>query len=183
MTSAGREAERGERVDRIAERLPSRAAVLVRLLVKQVRSREISRTEMEVLSILSEGPRRITELTEFEGIAQPTMTLLVTRLQDKGWAEREGLPQDGRVVMVRITEAGRTAQRRFRAQFLAAMRTDLRELSDEELEIGDVAVHGEEAYPSDELIRVGGSSMADEASPTPPDGKMPERAAKAADDS
>ena len=47
----------------------------MRLLVKQVRSREISRTEMEVLSILSEGPRKITELTELEGIAQPTMTL------------------------------------------------------------------------------------------------------------
>ena len=134
MTSAAKQAERGERVDYIAERLPSRAAVLVRLLVRQVRSREISRTEMEVLSILREGPRRITELTELEGIAQPTMTLLVTRLQDKGWVERDGLPEDGRVVMVRITEAGRTAQRRFRAQFLAAMRTDLRELSDEELE-------------------------------------------------
>src|SRR6202045_39129 len=110
MAGAAKQAERGERVDYIAEQLPSRAAVLVRLLVKQVRSRDISRTEMEVLSILREGPRRITELTELEGIAQPTMTLLVTRLQDKGWVEREGLPEDGRVVMVGITEAGRTAQ-------------------------------------------------------------------------
>ena len=121
-------------MDYIAERLPSRAAVLVRLLVKQVRSREVSRTEMEVLSIIREGPRRITELTELEGVAQPTMTLLVRRLQDKGWAEREGLPEDGRVVMVRITEAGRTAQERLRARFLAVMRTDLEDLSDPELE-------------------------------------------------
>ena len=37
-------------------------------------------------------------------------------------------------------------------------------LPDEVLEIGDVAVHGEEAYPSDELVGVG-ASMADEASP------------------
>ena len=121
-------------MDYIAERLPSRAAVLVRLLVKQVRSREVSRTEMEVLSIIREGPRRITELTELEGVAQPTMTLLVRRLQDKGWAEREGLPEDGRVVMVRITEAGRAAQERLRARFLAVMRTDLEDLSDPELE-------------------------------------------------
>jgi DNA-binding MarR family transcriptional regulator len=134
VTSATTEAERRELVDNIAEQLPSRSAVLVRLLVKQVRSREISRTEMEVLSILREGPRRITELTELEGIAQPTMTLLVTRLQNKGWVEREGLPDDGRVVMVRITEAGNTAQQRFRAQFLAAMRTDLQELSDPQLQ-------------------------------------------------
>ena len=133
-TSITRETKRAERVDHIAEQLPSRAAVLVRLLVKQVRSREISRTEMEVLSILTEGPRRITELTELEGIAQPTMTLLVKRLQEKGWVEREGLPDDGRVVMISLTEAGSAAQQRFRGQFLAAMRGDLQELSDQQLQ-------------------------------------------------
>jgi DNA-binding MarR family transcriptional regulator len=126
--------ERAEQVDYVAERLPSRAAILVRLLVKQVRSSEISRTEMEVLSILREGPRRITELTELEGIAQPTMTLLVKRLQEKGWVRREGLPDDGRVVMISITEAGSAAQQKFRAQFLAAMRTDLEELSNQQLQ-------------------------------------------------
>jgi DNA-binding MarR family transcriptional regulator len=132
--SIARETERAERVDYIAEHLPSRAALLVRLLVRQVRSREISRTEMEVLSILLEGPRRITELVELEGVAQPTMTLLVRRLQDRDWVRREGLPDDGRVVMISITEAGSAAQQRLRAQFLAAMRTDLQELSDEQLQ-------------------------------------------------
>jgi DNA-binding MarR family transcriptional regulator len=125
--------ERAERVDYIAEHLPGRAAVLVRLLVRQVRSREISRTEMQVLGILIEGPRRITELTELEGTAQPTMTLLVKRLEQRGWVRREGLAEDGRVVMVSLTETGAAAQQRFRAQFLAAMRADLQELSDEQL--------------------------------------------------
>ena len=37
-------------------------------------------------------------------------------------------------------------------------------LPDEVLEIGDVAVHGEEVYPSEDLVGVG-SSMADEVSP------------------
>lgn len=135
MPTAGitSKSERAERVDYIAERLPARAAVLVRLLVKQVRSREISRSEMEVLSILRDGPRRITELTELEGIAQPTMTLLVKRLEERGWVRREGQPDDGRVVMVSLTEAGGTAQQRLRAQFLEAMRADLQELSDPEL--------------------------------------------------
>ena len=54
-------------------------------------------------------------------------------------------------------------------------------LPDEVLEIGDVAVHGEEAYPSDELVGVG-ASIADDASSTPPDGKVPERAAKSTSD-
>ena len=52
-------------------------------------------------------------------------------------------------------------------------------LPDEVLEIGDVAVHGEEAYPSEDLVGVG-SSMADEASP----GMVPERASsRPSDDS
>jgi len=126
-------AERAERVDYIAERLPARAAVLVRLLVRQVRTRDISRTEMEVLSILTEGARRITELSELEGVAQPTMTLLVKRLEEKAWVAREGLPGDGRVVMISLTKAGSEAQKRFRAQFLEAMRADLMALSDGQL--------------------------------------------------
>jgi DNA-binding MarR family transcriptional regulator len=126
---AGRE----EQLDFVAEHLLRRSAVLVRLLFRQVRSREISRTEMEVLSVLVEGPRRITELTDLEGIAQPTMTLLVKRLEKRGWVARGGVPDDGRVVLVRLTDAGRAAQRKFRRQFLAALRADLEELSDQEL--------------------------------------------------
>ncbi|HEV2923338.1 MAG TPA: MarR family transcriptional regulator [Solirubrobacteraceae bacterium] len=133
LVTMSSQAERNERLDYVAEHLLTRSAILVRLLVKQVRSREISRTEMQVLGILSEGPRRITELAELEGVAQPTMTLLVKRLEDNGWTQREGLPGDGRVVMISLTEAGSAAQRKFRAQFLAAMRADLEELSDEQL--------------------------------------------------
>jgi ammonium transporter, Amt family len=58
------------------------------------------------------------------------------------------------------------------------LRMNLR-LPDDQLEIGDVAVHGEEAYPSEDLVSVG-SSRADEASSTSPDGKVPEKAASTA---
>jgi DNA-binding MarR family transcriptional regulator len=149
------ESKRAERVDYIAEHLPGRAVILVRLLVKQVRTREISRTELEVLSILAEGPRRITELTELEGTAQPTMTLLVTRLQEKGWVQREGLPDDGRVVMVSLTEAGSAAQQKFRAQFLAAMRADLQELSGQQLEALSAATETLSSFVDDLQQRAG----------------------------
>jgi DNA-binding MarR family transcriptional regulator len=149
------EAKRAGQVDYVAEHLLSRAAILVRLLVKQVRSSEISRTEMEVLSILREGSRRITELTELEGIAQPTMTLLVKRLQEKGWVQRDRLPDDGRVVMVSLTESGNAAQRKFRAQFLAAMRTDLQELSDEQLQALSAATEILSSFVDDLQQRAG----------------------------
>jgi DNA-binding MarR family transcriptional regulator len=156
MTKTGipSQAERVERIDYVAERLLSRAALLVRLLVKQVRSREISRTEMEVLSILTEGPRKITELTELAGIAQPTMTLLVKRLQEQGWVRREGLPEDGRVVMINLTKAGSAAQAKFRAQFLAALRADLQELSDQQLKELSVATETLGSFV-DDLQRAG----------------------------
>jgi DNA-binding MarR family transcriptional regulator len=147
---------RERRVDYIAQHLPSRAAILVRLLVKQVRSSEISRTEMEVLSILTEGPRRISELTALEGIAQPTMTLLVKRLQEKGWVQREGLPHDGRVVMVKLTEAGAAAREKFRAQFLAAMRGDLQALSDDQLRELSGATETLSSFVDDLQERAGG---------------------------
>ncbi|MCW3029728.1 MAG: putative HTH-type transcriptional regulator [Solirubrobacterales bacterium] len=128
-----RHTARGDCLDYVATHLVSRAALLVRLLVKQVPLGDISRTEGEVLGILSGGPRRITELAELEGLAQPTMTLLVKRLEARGWVAREGLPADGRVVIVSITEAGEAVFEGFRCEFRAALRTDLEVLSDEQL--------------------------------------------------
>lgn len=126
-------AERSARIDFIAGNLLSRAALLVRLLVKQVPTGDVSRTEVEVLAVLGEGPRRITELAELEGLAQPTMTVLVRRLEERGWVTRAGHPDDGRVVLVAITERGRKAVEAFRAEFLAALRSDLEGLSAREL--------------------------------------------------
>jgi DNA-binding MarR family transcriptional regulator len=122
-----------ERIDYVAGNLLSRAALLVRLLVRQVPTGEVSRTEVEVLVVLAEGPRRVTELADLEGLAQPTMTVLVKRLQGRGWVTREGLLEDGRVVLVAITDPGRVAVEAFRAEFLAALRSDLEVLSAREL--------------------------------------------------
>lgn len=149
MSMVTTSSKRAEQLDYIAEHLLTRSAILVRLLVKQVRSREISRTELQVLATLSEGPRRITELADLEGVAQPTMTLLVKRLEDNGWTQREGLPGDGRVVMISLTEAGSAALRKFRAQFLAAMRTDLQELSDEQLKALSAATETLDSFVND----------------------------------
>jgi DNA-binding MarR family transcriptional regulator len=129
----GRGLERQERADFVAGNLLARAALLVRLLVKQVRDSELSRTEGEVLAILADGPRRITELAELLGLAQPTMTLLVKRLQASGWVTRAGHERDGRVVLVTITDAGGEVLEAFRLRFIDALRDDLGSLSDREL--------------------------------------------------
>jgi DNA-binding MarR family transcriptional regulator len=62
----------------------------------------------------SEGPLRVSDLTEREALTQPGMTLLVNRLAGAGLAERVPDPTDRRAVLVRVTEAGRAvlAERR-----------------------------------------------------------------------
>jgi DNA-binding MarR family transcriptional regulator len=60
------------------------------------------------------GPQRLCDLYSPEGVTQPAMTQLVTRLEREGLAERGGDPADGRVVVVSITEAGRALVRRRR---------------------------------------------------------------------
>src|SRR5882724_11383367 len=103
MTSRAPSPVRDERVEYVASNLLGHTAVLTRLLIRQVRP-DISRTEAGVLRTLTDAPRRIAEL---EGLAQPTMTLLVQRLEQRGWVERERHPDDGRVVLVSLTDAGR----------------------------------------------------------------------------
>ncbi|MEV6113284.1 MarR family winged helix-turn-helix transcriptional regulator [Streptomyces sp. NPDC052109] len=68
----------------------------------------MSLTTASALSRLEqEGPIRLTALAAAEGIAQPSMTALVHRLEDQGLATRVGHPEDGRVRLVAITGAGR----------------------------------------------------------------------------
>ncbi|HKE81137.1 MAG TPA: MarR family transcriptional regulator [Solirubrobacteraceae bacterium] len=104
----------------------------VRLLLRRTRSR-VSRSEAGVLAAVRGGPRRITELAEIEGVAQPTMTLLVKRLEERGWIARERDPDDGRVVLVSLTEAGVTAIEELRADYRGALREHMLAMSDEEV--------------------------------------------------
>jgi DNA-binding MarR family transcriptional regulator len=125
-------AARAERIEYVASNLLGHTAVLTRLLIRQVRP-DISRTEAGVLRTLVGAPRRITELAELEGLAQPTMTLLIQRLEQRGWVRRERHADDGRVVLVSLTDAGETTLEGFRAQVLDALRSQLDAMSDEEI--------------------------------------------------
>jgi DNA-binding MarR family transcriptional regulator len=122
--SLDREKARSSRIEYVSTQLLARARVLTRLLAKQVDS-ELSHTEAIMLNTLRDGPRRITELAECEGLAQPTTTLLVKRLEEVGFVRRERQADDGRVVLVSLEPAGIQALEDFRAQFMALLRADL----------------------------------------------------------
>jgi DNA-binding MarR family transcriptional regulator len=56
-----------------------------------------------------EGPLRLTTLAAKEGISQPSMTQLITRLERQGLVARIADPEDGRATLVDITEHGQDA--------------------------------------------------------------------------
>ena len=124
---------RGRRLDEIAEALPQRAATLARLFLTRS-SISISRTEAGVLTALSTRPWRITELAAREGVTQPAITLLVNRLQQRGWVARSADPDDGRVVLVELTPLGHEVFDRIRAEYRALLHEDMATLPDGDVE-------------------------------------------------
>jgi DNA-binding MarR family transcriptional regulator len=79
---------------------------LVTLAVKNG-PREISLTAASTLATLDRtGARRLTDLAVIEGVTQPSMSVLVSGLEQAGLAERRPDPADKRVVLVALTRAG-----------------------------------------------------------------------------
>lgn len=133
MQSATAE-RRAEHLNEVAEALPKRVVALSRLFLKRTGT-DLSRTEVSVMSAISAGPRRITELACTTGVTQPAITLLVNRLQERGWAVREPDPSDRRAVRVALTPAGTETFARLQAEYRALMHEEMAALSDEEIEI------------------------------------------------
>jgi DNA-binding MarR family transcriptional regulator len=89
----------------------------------------LSMTAAATLATLERnGPSRLTLLAAREGVTQPAMTQLISRLEDSGLVRREADPVDGRVVRVTITEEGRATlahRRARRAEKLAVILAQL----------------------------------------------------------
>ena len=92
------------------------------------------RTDMSASALFAinrlcrEGPLRLTTLAAKEGISQPSMTQLITRLERQGFVRRIPDPEDGRATLVGITELGqdgvadrRHSRRRRLAELLATL--------------------------------------------------------------
>ena len=124
---------RSEQIDYVASELLQRAALLTRLLVRQLGG-ELSRTELGLLKTLAGGSRRITELAELEGLAQPTITITIKQLEEQGLVTRTRQSDDGRVVLVTLTETGKAALEDYGDELRAVLGDYLAEISDEHVE-------------------------------------------------
>jgi len=119
-------------LDEFAVSLAQHASALSRLVFNQSEL-GMTRSESSLLVTLRGGPQRITALAAIEGLAQPTVTVLVKRLETRGWVVRERPADDGRVVLVSLTAAGHDVLARWRERYRPRLRAGLEELSDEQL--------------------------------------------------
>jgi DNA-binding MarR family transcriptional regulator len=72
------------------------------------RPRDLSLTALSTLATIERtGARRLGDLAVSEGVTQPSMSALVSQLEGLGLADRQTDANDGRVVRVAITPAGR----------------------------------------------------------------------------
>src|ERR1700685_3075008 len=85
------------------------------------------------------GSQRLTALAAREGVTQPAMTQLISRLEDAGLVRRESHPDDGRVVLVTITDDGRATLARRRDTRATRLAVILAQLSPHHLSPLDAA--------------------------------------------
>jgi DNA-binding MarR family transcriptional regulator len=120
---------RTECVEALAASLPRRASLVSRLIQRfaaRYANFDLSPASAGILVAVMDQPRRITELADLEGQTQPYVTKLVSDLEARGWAERIRGHEDGRMVWVHITAAGREA--------VLTVRRTLREMLTERLD-------------------------------------------------
>ena len=123
---------RSSQLDEIAEALPQRTSALSRLFLTRT-TVCVSRTEVGVLRSLNAGPRRITELAADERVTQPAITLLVNRLEERGWVKRIADPSDRRAVLVSLTPVGAGVFEQLRAEYRALLHEEMAMLDDSEV--------------------------------------------------
>ena len=96
------------------EALLTAHAEIMRQLAEEDVWCEVSMREYDVLYTLSKcpGPIRLGELNRRVLLSQPALSRMVDRLVERGLVRRDADPDDGRSVLLSLTEEGRAQQHR-----------------------------------------------------------------------
>jgi DNA-binding MarR family transcriptional regulator len=121
-------------LDELAFNLVQQASMLTRLVYQHAHL-GVPRSEAGILARLAEAPMRIGALAEAESLAQPTVTLVVKRLEQQRLVERRPDPEDGRATLISLTEVGLAKLTEIRSAYRAFLRGRLARLPEADLEV------------------------------------------------
>jgi DNA-binding MarR family transcriptional regulator len=94
--------------DALLDALARSAHEVAGVLTRVAAAHELSLTQLRVLAILRDRDAlRMSELAAFLGLDRSTLSGLVDRAEKRGLLRRSALPDDGRVVLVALTDDGR----------------------------------------------------------------------------
>ncbi len=93
---------------------------------------ELSIGHVTTLNMILDGPLRVGAIARNAGIRVPSATEQIIKLEAAGLVERMADPTDARVVLVKLTEAGRLKLQHANTRRTALMATALETLSSEE---------------------------------------------------
>jgi DNA-binding MarR family transcriptional regulator len=126
----------------VADRLHSAAIHLLRRVRKQDAATGEGPARLSALSVLVfGGPMTLGELAAAEQVRPPTMTRIVTGLEQGGLARRMADPVDARRVQIRATAKGVRLLQRGRKRRIEYLARHLQGLADNELESVKEAVN------------------------------------------
>ena len=127
--------------ERTADRLHSAAIHLLRRLRREDAKSGLSAPRLSALSVVVfGGPLTLGELAAAEQVKPPTMTRLVSALEETGLVTREPDANDGRLTRIRATARGRTLLLQGRARRVAALSAEVRALDGADREVVERAV-------------------------------------------
>ncbi|MDP9735198.1 MULTISPECIES: MarR family winged helix-turn-helix transcriptional regulator [unclassified Curtobacterium] len=127
----------------MSHRQPDRTEIAARLAAAVGRINRRARTDSAALgyglvsalaTIQAEGPLRPGDLSRIEVVTKPTMTRILTELEQRGFIEREADPRDGRAFMVSATPAGIAAVERARSDRTGIVAGLIADLPDDEVD-------------------------------------------------
>jgi DNA-binding MarR family transcriptional regulator len=101
-------------------------------------------------SIVAQGPIRLGELAQIEGVAKPSMTRIVAALEETDAVVRTPDPTDRRATLVEATRAGRRMIEAGRAARMVALRRRMERLGEPERAALVAALPALEALTADD---------------------------------
>lgn len=118
-----------DRIEKLADALHSASIHLLRRLRKEDAATGLSPARLSALSVVVfGGPRRISELARAEQVRTPTMTPIVSALEEEGLIVRKADAKDARASILSATAKGQKLMAEGRARRIAKLAAQLRAL-------------------------------------------------------